>query len=44
MQVRTYVDRLHLVGICTLVVVTTGLALWGWSLRPSATGYPTVTP
>jgi hypothetical protein len=44
MQLRSYVDRLHLVGIATLIVLTTGLALLGWTLRPSATGYPTVTP
>jgi hypothetical protein len=40
---RNYVSRLHLVGISTLAVLTVGLALLGWSLRPASGGYPVVT-
>ncbi len=37
---RNYVSRLHVVGILTLAVLTVGLALFGWSLRPASGGYP----
>ena len=39
---RNYVSRLHLVGIATLALLTVGLALFGWSLRPAAGGYSAV--
>lgn len=37
---RDYVSRLHVVGIAMLAVLTVGLALVGWSLRPASGGYP----
>lgn len=36
---RNYVNRLHLVGIATLALLTLGLALFGWSLRPASGGF-----
>jgi hypothetical protein len=37
---RNYVSRLHLVGIATLAVLTVGLGVFGWNLRPASGGYP----
>jgi hypothetical protein len=39
---RNYVSRLHLVGIASLALLTVGLALFGWSLRPASGGYSAV--
>jgi hypothetical protein len=39
---NSYISRLHLVGISTLAVVTIGLGLFGWALRPASGGFSPV--
>jgi hypothetical protein len=39
---RNYVSRLHLVLVVILALLTVGLALVGWSLRPASGGYSPV--
>jgi hypothetical protein len=35
-----YVNRLHVVGIITLALLTGGLAVFAWSLRPASGSFP----
>ena len=38
----SYVSRLHVVGVVTLAVLTVGLGLTGWALRPPSSGFPSL--
>jgi hypothetical protein len=38
----SYFSRLHLVGIATLFVLTLGLGLVGWAVRPASGGFSAV--
>jgi hypothetical protein len=42
MRTSEYVNRLHVVGMATLAVLTAGLALTGWALRPASAGFSEV--